>query len=634
MSKRIFSGTGLIIAAILFVAVNIAANGTFRNAKLDLTEEKLYTLSQGSRNVLAKLDEPIRLKLYFSASLAEGLPRIKTYGTRVRELLEEYAAISDGQIRLEVIDPEPFSEAEDAAALAGLQGAPVDASGQTFYFGLVGTNSTDDQEIVPFFQESREQFLEYELTRLVHNLTDPELPRVGIVSSLPLQFGPGGMMAAMQGRSRPYAIVEQINQSFDVTWLDGKLEQLNDEIDVLLLVHPKDLSDSDLYAIDQYVLGGGKVLAFVDPHAETAARIPGPTGQPDPMADHSSSLDRLFTAWGVELVPGKLVGDRALAHRVGTAGQGRRQVVDYVLWHAIGPDNVDADDVVTGELGQLNLATPGALRPLDGATTSLAPLVFSSRHAALLDAEPLKLGPDPEKLLREFSDSGEVYTLAARITGPVKSAFDAAPPEEEGKEPATPKPHLAEAKQPANLILVADADLLDDMFWTQRQNFLGQELLLQTAANAVFLVNALDNLSGSGDLISLRSRGRSARPFTAVEAIRRDADQAFLAKEAELEQRIAELEKRIAELQSQSAQAGGSILNEEQSQAIAEFQKDMIQSRRELREVQRSLRRDIENLGSWLKFINIGLIPILVGGLTLVLAALRRQRAKARAGLA
>ena len=654
MNRKLYSLTSLVIVAVLFVAINIVSNIGLKHARLDLTQNRLFTLSGGSKSVLAGLQEPITLRFFFSEKLANQVPQIKTYATRVRELLEEYANRAHGKIKLEIIDPEPFSDAEDRATQAGIQGVPLDPNqGEQFYFGLAGTNSTDRQEVIPFFQQDKEQFLEYDLTRLIYNLTDPKKPVLGILSDLPLEFGPGGMMAAMRGQSQPYAILGQLRQSFDVKMLKPDLTKIDNDVTVLMLAHVKALKPQARYAIDQYVLRGGHALIFVDPQAETEASQPGPMGMPDPTVSHASSLPSLFKAWGIAMQEGKFVADGKLAIRV-QGGEGARQAaVDYVAWLAVPASNHNDKDVVTAKLDVINMASAGVLRKIDGAGTEVTPLLTSSDAAELMDVDKIKFRPDPAKLLAALKPTGERYVLAARITGKVKTAFpDGPPPEEKAADkdkpadkdkaddkakaeakPAAPEPQLKESVKPINVIVVADSDMLDDRFWVRSQDFFGQKVAVPIAANADFVVNAVDNLAGSNELISLRSRGRSNRPFEVVDNLRHQAGQQFLAQEQALQTKLETAQKRIAELQSKTKGAKVStLLSAEEQSAIDGFRQDVVRTRKQLRDVQHSLNRGIERLGAELKFINIGLMPILVALAAMGIAGLRYQRRKSRAG--
>lgn len=650
MNRTLISVTGLAVAAILFLAVNVLANLGLRTApRIDLTEQKLYTLSDGTRNVLASIKEPITLRLFYSAKLANELPQMKAYAQRVRDLLEEYASRAGGKIRLEVVDPEPYTEAEDRAVAAGVQGAPLDANQATqFYFGLVGTNTADKQEVIPFLQQEREHFLEYDLTRLVYALTDPKKPVLGLLTDIQMQYGPGGVMAAMRGQGAPYVLYNQLKEVFQVKTIATDVKAIDDDVTVLMVVHPKALGDQTQYAIDQFALRGGRVILMVDPHYESDQGQQGMMGM-QMMEPKSSNLPKLMQAWGVSMDEKLFVGDRSVAIRVNAGEGSRRGAVDYVAWMQLGPANRNPDDVASGELGTINLISAGALKTVEGATTTVTPLLYTSKdQAALLDVDKIRLRPQPDVLLAEFKPTGERYTLAARISGPVKSAFPDGPPpppKKEGEEAeAKPEakaedkptqPHLAESKGPINVIVVADVDMIEDRFWVRVQDFFGQRMAVPFAANADLLVNAVDSLSGSNDLITLRSRGRSNRPFEAIDQLRREAGQEFVSREQELQKKLQETEKQIAELQSKrKAGAGSALLSAEEQAAIDNFRKELIRVRRELRDVQYNLNRSVERLSGWIKFANIGLVPIAVAGVAIGLGAVRRQRRAAGHGKA
>ncbi|WP_430395868.1 Gldg family protein [Ferrovibrio sp.] len=637
-SKTLLTGTGLVAAFALFFAVNVASNQGLRDARLDLTQARLYTLSDGTRNVLKGLQEPITLRFFFSDKLATQAPQIKQYGQRVRELLERYAALSGGKLRLEVIDPEPFSEAEDRAVAAGIQAVSLGQSGQNFYFGLVATNSVDQQESIPFFQAEKEQFLEYDLTKLIYGLNNPKKPSIAIIGSLPLEYGPGGIMAAMRGQAQPYLVLGQVKQFFDAKVLEApKPEDITDKFDTIVLAHPKDLSDEAQYAIDQFVLKGGRLIAFVDPYSETMAAMPNPmTGQPMPGGDSGSLLPKLFQSWGVDIEP-KFVADLSLAQRVQTGRQGAGAIADYIPWLALTEAQMSHDDIITAQITSINVASAGAIKKREGGTTTITPLMQSSKNAMLMDVADLRGDPNPQALAEKFKATGETYTLAARITGPAKTAFPDGPPapkaadakDGEKKEAAAPAPQVKESAKPINVVLVADADLLDDRFWVRTQQMFGQSLYVPIAANADFLVNAIDNLSGSGDLIGLRSRGKSQRPFLVIEELRRSADQQYQARERALQKKLDETEKQIAELQSKAGTGGSgsnALVSAEQQAAIEGLRAEILTTRKELRNVQRELNRDIEKLQLGVKFINIGLVPLLAALVAIGLGIAWRRR--------
>jgi len=619
MTRKSLSLAALALAAVLFVAVNVLSQATLRNARLDLTADRLYTLSPGTKNVIAGVREPITLKLFFSEKLAGEVPVLRTYGQRVRELLEEYAGRSDGRIRLQVIDPEPFSDAEDMAVEAGVKPVPLDrASGRQIYFGLVGTNTTDKQEVIPFFQQERETFLEYDLTRLVYTLSDPKKPVVAILTGMELEYGPGGIMAAMRGGGQPYAVYSQLKALFDVRLLKGEVTAIDEDVNVLVVARPKALSDQTLYAVDQYVLKGGHAVLFVDPWAESDAE-PGPNGMPDPTASKTAALPKLFDAWGLTMDTGRFVADPRLAVNVSVG----RRAVPYAAWLSVDDAHRDRKDVVTADLGTVNLATAGSLKVKEGASLTVSPLLTSSASGQMVDVALVMGRPEPEKLMASLKAQGQAEVLAARVSGTLKSAF-AAPPKE-----GTGKPHLNESARPANLIVVADSDLLEDRFWVETQPALGQRLAVPFAGNGDFVVNAVENLAGSADLISLRGRAGSIRPFVLVDDLRRAAGQQMLGHEQELRQRLEDTERRIAELQGKAKGNSGALLSAEEQQAIDGFRGEVLRIRKELRDVQHTLNRDIERLAATVKAVNIVAVPLVVAVAAVGVAGLRARRRRA-----
>lgn len=623
--RRVSAWAVVAIAAILFVAFNVLSQTAFRNARVDLTENRLFTLSDGTKTVLAELQEPLTVRFFYSSSLVAEVPTVRQYAQRVQEMLETYASQSDGMLTLQVIDPEPFSNDEDEAVAFGLQGVPLNEAGDRLYFGMAATNTTDDIEVIPFFQDQREAFLEYDLTRALYNLANPKRRVIGLVSRLPLT----GSFDQQTGMTPPWAIASQIQQLFDLRDLGTQLTEIPDDIDVLMVVHPKELPGPTRYAIDQFVLGGGNAMVFVDPFSEIAGGTPDPE---NPARLHNSRLPDLFAAWGVELAPGMFVGDRLAARAVRGGTRDRPEAVDYVAWLSLRRENMSPDEIVTGQLGLINVASAGALSATEDAATELTPLLSSSAEAMLIERLLIQFVPDPAQLLTNFQATGTNYAMAARLTGPVKTAFPEGPPEDQSQEAAAlvienwEETHIAEAAEPVNLILVADTDILADRQWVQVQQFAGQTYALPTADNGPFIINALDVLAGSNELISLRSRGTSSRPFVVVEAIQREAEDRFRATEQALQSRVEETEQKLAELQTGEATGGALVMSPEQQEAVASFREELVATRKQLRDVQLALRQDIEQVGLTLKFLNIALVPLVIGVIAIVVSLVRRHR--------
>jgi len=634
-TRSTIAAAAIALGVILFFAVNIASDVWFSSARLDLTSNGLYTVSQGTKNTLRSIPEPITLRFFFSENISVKYAGIRAYGERVRDLLREYASLANGKIKLEVIDPEPLSEEEDLAVAQGVTGAPT-PDGEKIYFGLVGTNMINGREVIPFFLDDREKYLEYDLTNLIYKLIRGKKPVIGVVSNLPFDTGIGGMMAAMQGRSRPFMIYEQIRESYDVQFLEQDFDRIPADIDVIMVAHPKPLNDKTQYAIDQFIMRGGRALVFLDPWSEISQVSTDPSGQPLQGSTPASatSIEKLMKSWGASVDPKHVIGvaDRALDVQFGG------NVVPYVAWLGFKAQDMDRKDVVTGELTDINMATVGAITPLKGATTKLVPLIQTSDNTMELDISKVRGNPNPDQLLREWAKSGDQFTIAARIEGPIKSAFPNGPPPSDEK-PKEPLPaHLKETKGPANIILVADSDIFTDSFWVQAQELQGQRVAIPVADNAAFVLNAIENLSGSNDLISLRSRGTSNRQFIVVNKLRMRANQQFLRQEQALQDKLTATQNRLAELEGRraaQAKLGAQpqeLLTPEQEAELEKFRGELVSTRAQLREVQRRLRQDIDRLGNWLAAINTLLVPLILGITAVLLAFLRRHKPAAKDG--
>ena len=636
-NKGMLGTAGLAVAVVLFVALNALSGDLLRSARLDLTEQGLYTLSQGTRNILTQIDEPITLRFYYSRGLTEQVPEIVTYANRVQELLEEYVQESGGKLRLEVIEPAPFSEEEDEAVAAGVQGVPIPPAGDLFSFGLVAVNATDETAVIPFFDPSNEAFLEYELSRFIHKLSHPERPRLGVLSALPVQGGPPPQFPGAPPGGDPWYLFTLLGDQFDVEYLPQELDVVPDDVDVLAVIHPKGFGEDTLYAIDQFVLGGGAALVMVDPHSEEDRP---PSDPSNPLAGmgtpRGSDLAPLLAAWGVEYDSSVLLGDRASALYVSSGAQARPERTPYVAWVDLGGDCLDADDPATAGLGALRLAAAGVLSPVPGATTRFTPLVRSSDDACELEVSTIQFFPQPKDLLASFAPTGQRYTVAARVTGPCSSAYpdgrpslgaDEADDEPDEEEQASSDEHLTASKDSIHVVVVADADMAADGWWVQFQSFFGARIPTPTSSNGDFLLNVLDSLSGSSDLVEVRGRGRSERPFERIEALRRQAEQRYLAEEQRLQDSLRDTEKRLNDLQSQRDEAASLILTPEQAAEIERFQDQRVATRKALRAVKHELSKDIEGLKDSLMFANTLGMPLLV-----LLAALGAWFARGRQG--
>jgi ABC-type uncharacterized transport system involved in gliding motility auxiliary subunit len=635
-ARRRNSVLGLALAAVLFVALNVLAQNTLTGARLDLTKDRLFTLSAGTRAVLAKIDEPVTLRYFFSENLGREIPGYANYARRVQDMLGEFAAKAGGKLAVERYNPLPFSDVEDRAVALGLQGVPIDQGGEPVYFGISGTNTTDDRETIPFLTPERERFLEYDLARMVQALANPKRKVVGVITDLPLD---GDVMMMMRGMpTQPWMVMELLRSQFEIKTLSGDLDKVPDDVDVLVLAHAATIGEKGQYAVDQFVLKGGRVLAFVDPYAESQS------GRQQMGASTLSDLAKLFQAWGVEMAKDKVVGDRASARRVNAGTAARVIPADYPVWMILRQANLNQDDPLMSQIAQINLASAGILTKREGATTTVEPLITTSPQSMAIDTKRLGEGaggmPDILGIIKDYKPELKGMMIAARITGPVSTAFPDGPPpakkDDQASGPADAKPpagHLVKSEKPINVIVVADSDLLDDRFWVQVQDFFGQRLAVPTANNADFVANALDFLAGGGELVGLRGRGTAQRPFELVRALQREAENRLRGTERQLQEKLNEVKKNLREAEGGDKTGGQAALTPQQQQTIEKFRAEMLDIRRQLRDVQADLRRDIDRLEAALRFVNIGLVPIVVA---LVAAAvggwrvMRRRRSVAR----
>lgn len=634
MNKQLLSKTGLILAIILFIAFIIVVNGNFKSARVDLTEDKLYTLSEGSLNILSSLQQPITLRFYYSEQVAQALPSLKAYAQRVQELLMEYQRASDGMIQVKIIDPKPFSDHEQRAKQYGLQSIPIEGETDPLFFGVAGTNILDGLERIRFFQPEMEDVLEYDLTRMIYQLSDVERKNVAVMSSLPIDgegYDPLKGQLDAEGGAKPWAMMGKLREMFNVSVLPEDIRRIPSSVDLLMVVHPKDLPEQTLYAIDQYVLRGGKLITFVDPFAEVDVPEKDPENPMAAMvANRSSNMQELLSNWGVERHASDVVADRKTARQVDFGARSNNQPIEYVLWNALSEENMNQEQRITSKLRKINVATAGHFITLDDATTEITPLLSSSNEAMLVDKRVVQFRNDPVALLTKYESGTISYPLAVRITGQSDSAFPDGV-RGAGKEMVKMPDHIDQAVDGIDVIAIADVDLLDDRFWVIMQDFYGQDLAFNTSNNIDFVHNAIEELTGSEGLISVRSRTGFTRPFVRVEALQREAERLYRAKERELETKLQQTRQRIARMQVEQRGDDAAITTPEQQKEIAEFREIADRTELELRAVKGNLRKDIDQLETAVKFINIGLIPIIVAILALITGWLRvRKRSRGR----
>jgi ABC-type uncharacterized transport system involved in gliding motility auxiliary subunit len=605
----------LALFAVLFLALVVLSDTLLRGAKIDLTENQLYTLSDGTREVLADIDEPVNLTFYFSDSASESLPMLRDYAQRVRELLAEFEMYAGGAIRLREVDPEPFSDAEEMARDQGLQGIPLGNSGERLYFGLVGTNAVDEKVLIPYFQVDKEVFLEYDIAQLVHTLSQPALPKVGLHTALSMTAGAN----VVAGAAPSWMIYQQLESLFAVQALDEQAlsdaETLAD-LDLLILAHPATISPLARYRVEQFLLAGGRLLVFADPLAEGMVTGAESVAVPSPV-------DELLAGFGIGFDPDKVVIDRQVSMEVAQQDGGTSP--DPALLR-LRDAQLNQDDIITAQLDQVIIATGGALELLPESTLSMVALMQSTTDSRLLDAQQVLVENDPSAWLVDFVPDAQRYVLAARFSGPLSASILPADLEQDVDESA----HIASSQDAVNLVVIADSDLLRDRFWVETQQFLGQRVAQAWANNGDLVVNALDNLSGSDGLISIRTRASAQRPFDRVEAMRKAAGQRLLQAEAQLEQELAQTEQRLIQLQRQQGQGSGLTMSEAQSAEVQRFQQRQRELNRQLRDVRRELDTEIDALGTRLKLLNVLAVPLLLSLVGMVMFWRRYRRGGGR----
>jgi ABC-type uncharacterized transport system involved in gliding motility auxiliary subunit len=580
------------------------------------------------------------LTYYYSARAAQGQAGLQSYAQRVRELLEEFARASSGKITLSVVDPEPFSEAEDRAMESGVQGVSLrgGGGGDKFYMGLSGTNSIDTRETIPFFDPGRERFLEYDIAKMVTSLANPRKRVVGWIS--PLQLEGGYRMNPRTRQPEPtviFQVMREMKSAYEVKRLDSAtLSEVPGDIDVLMVVHPKGLPEPAQFAIDQFVVRGGRLLLFVDPLCEAdegEQQFPTALGR-------ASSMEKLLSAWGVEVPEGQLAADQDIAAKV--FARGSQEQTPYVLWLECGKANVSADDAVTGQVTKVTLASCGFINVLgkeDGDTTlraTVTPLIETTERASTMAVEGVQFPPDPRQMFNDFVPGTRKLTLAARLSGKVSSAFAGGVPKNaDGTDLKVTGEVLKESTDSINVLLFADADVVTDAQWVRRQQFIpGMDSVVKLSDNGEMVLAGVDNMAGSTDLIAVRAREAATRPFTKVEEIEKAAQQQYAKELSRIENEIQSTQQRVAQLQSERGQdqSGGLVLTEGQQKELADLQKKLIDSRKTQREVQHKLNADIESLGTKLLWLNSALMPaaLVVAALVIVVArGVQRRRAAA-----
>jgi ABC-type uncharacterized transport system involved in gliding motility auxiliary subunit len=633
----LYSAIGVAIMFVVIVALNLIANAA--KGRVDLTAEKLYTLSPGTKAILKKLDTPVDVRFYFSQSEVRVPSDIRTYANQVEDLLEEFREISGGKIRIHKIDPKPDTEQEEQAQADGLEGQPTGPlSPENYFFGLV-VSLDPEKAAIPFLQPQRERLLEYDLARAIASVISTNKPVVGVMTSLPMFGMPMNPMMMRMGQrgQRPWVFIQELKRDYTVKQVQMDVDQIDDDIQVLIVAHPKNITDKAQYAIDQFVLRGGKLLALLDamcfidrdqsqPNNPIAGMMPG----------GGSSLPKLLPAWGIGFDNSKVVADLSFTREI-TFQQGQRpQPMPTFLF--VNPDGINKDDVVTAQIDNLLLPEAGAFSGNPATGLQQTVLLKATKKSELVDGMTAQFSP--QKIMDDFRASGTEYSLAIRLKGKFKTAFpEGKPAEPKGdedkdkdkdkkEEKKTDNNSLKESKTESVVILVGDADFLYDNFCVEINPLFGVATPIN--GNLGLAQNMVEQLAGDANLVGTRSRGALRRPFTVVQKMQAEAEDQYRDKIRRLNDDLQKTQQQLGELQAKKEPGQKLILSPEQQTKIAEFQKKQRDTQKELRELRKNLRGDIESMENTLKWTNIAAMPTIVVVAGLSVFFVRKQRTKAQ----
>jgi ABC-type uncharacterized transport system involved in gliding motility auxiliary subunit len=612
MQHKLTSSVNLLLIVLVFISLVFVNNQLFSSVRLDLTESQVYSLSRGSKQILKNIDEPINLYFYFSDKASKNMTSLRNYANRVEGLLTEYETFANGKLKLQILDPQVFSEQEDRANQFGLTAANIGSAGEPIYMGLAATNAVDGQQVIAFFDPQKEASLEYEISKMIYQLNETEPLKITLITDLAVEGGQNPMTGQFEP---PWTFLTQLKQLYKVEKSGFDITNLPDDTDVLLLIHSKELSDALLFAIDQYALSGGKILVFVDAHNESdPSAMMG-----DPMfSGNSSNLGRLFRAWGVQFDSEKVLLDAMAGLDIRTESGGVARHFGFV---GLTAEQINREDVITSNLEVINGASFGVFNQYKDTKTMWLPLIQSTQDSDLMDVGAYIKTQDPEELAKVYQSDNQSYVLATRLSGQADSAFMQVP---EGLEMT----EIKTSTNKLNVILVGDTDMLADRFWVQKSNFFGQTISTPFANNGDFVTNAVENLGGSDALISIRSRGIFSRSFSKVDELTVVAEQKFRDQEQILQRRLEETEQQLLQLQNQQVEGGSMIISAEQQFAVDEFLEKKVTIRKSLRDVRHQLDKDIESLGNWLKLFNIALAPVILILLLVLLRGIFRTKSR------
>jgi ABC-type uncharacterized transport system involved in gliding motility auxiliary subunit len=616
----LYSSAGIVVMLVLVIAVSVITGA--KPVRADLTQEKAYTLSVGTRAILQKLDTPVKIRFYCTQSdtATPETVYLKDYARQVGDLLQEYQQVAGKNLVIQKFDPQPDSDAEDSARLDGLE--PQQLPGEDeFYLGL-SISLPGTSVAIPFLSPDREKLLEYDITRALSQVISPEKPVVGVMSSLPVFGAPSNPMMEQMGQqgAPPWTIIQQLQQDYNVRQIEMDAAKIDDDVKVLVVIHPKGISDQAQFAIDQFVLRGGKLIAFLDPLSAYASRQQNP--MEGGMGGNSSTLDKLLPAWGVQFDTGKVVAD--LDFKMQLRGQ-NNEPEDAPAWLALTPDGINRNDIATSEIDSIWLPMGGAFTGAPAAGLQEAVLLHSSKDAELADAFMASMGG--QSIMNSFKTTGVNYNLAIRLTGKFKTAFPGGNPANTETNAATKADDsLKESKAETSVVLFGDSDLLADAFSLRKENSPFGEMSSAMNANLDLAQNLVEQMAGDSNLIAVRSRATLSRPFTRVKQMEAAAEASGEAKVAELQKSLEDTQQRLGELQQQQKDTN---LKEQQAE-VDNFRKKEAQVSLELRQARKDLRKEVVSLETRIEWLNILAMPLAVTLAGIMIAVVKRKKNSAK----
>ncbi len=617
LETLLYSAGGVIALAAIVVAVNFLTSAF--NARIDLTHGSVYTLSPGTKAILSKLEAPVKIRFYYTQGGNAVPVGLKTFAKRVEDLLSEYRSAANGKLVIEKFNPEPDSDAEDSATLDSVEGQMTN-TGEKFYLGI-SVSFLDKKAAIPVLAPDRERLLEYDITRAISQVTAAKKPVVGVMSALPVLGRPLNPVQKQQPLE-PWVLASELKRIFDVRKIEVDAQKIDDDIKVLLVIHPRNITEVTEYALDQFVLRGGRLIAFVDPYAyfDQQPDMQNPFGG---AQAGQSSFYTLFKAWGIDVNMGKVVADLTY-----TSGAGPRLLPTLL---SLNNEALNQEDVVTSQVGTMLIPFGGTFSGTPAAGLIQTVLAHTSKNSMPVDLIIATLSGEPST--RGFEPSGKELPLAIRLTGKFKTAFPAGKPEpytpRGERKPEEKKPAEAQLKESTaenSVVLVADVDMLTDGAAVDVQDVFGQRLVVPRNGNLAFAQGMVEQLSGDSALIGLRSRAAFSRPLTVIRQIEAQAQQSYLGKIKELEDSLNQTQEKLQALQKARASSASAVLTPEQLAEIENFRQKSVETRKDLKEMRKTLRVETDTLEFWTKLANIGLVPLLVMVLGISLALAKRRR--------